>query len=53
MLAKLLGLNYQRIQFTSDILPGDIIGVSIFNAKNHEFKLAWLIQHKLMEGMSE
>lgn len=37
-LAKLLGLNYQRIQFTSDILPADIIGASIFDAKNHEFK---------------
>lgn len=36
-LAKLLGLNYQRIQFTSDILPADIIGCSIFNAENHQF----------------
>jgi MoxR-like ATPase len=36
-LAKLLGLNYQRIQFTSDILPADIIGASIFNAQNHTF----------------
>lgn len=37
-LAKLLGLKYQRIQFTSDILPADIIGASIFDAKNLEFK---------------
>ncbi|TAK60669.1 MoxR family ATPase [Methylobacter sp.] len=37
-LAKLLGLNYQRIQFTSDILPADIIGSCVFDAKNHEFK---------------
>ncbi len=36
-LAKLLGLEYQRIQFTSDILPADIIGSSIFNAENHQF----------------
>ncbi len=36
-LAKLLGLHYQRIQFTSDILPADIIGTSIFDVKNHEF----------------
>ncbi len=36
-LAKLLGLNYQRIQFTSDILPADIIGSSIFNVEKHEF----------------
>jgi len=37
-LAKLLGMNYQRIQFTSDILPADIIGASVFDSKNHEFK---------------
>lgn len=37
-LAKLLGMNYQRIQFTSDILPADIIGASVFDGKNHEFK---------------
>jgi MoxR-like ATPase len=36
-LAKLLGLHYQRIQFTSDILPADILGASVFDAKNHEF----------------
>ncbi len=36
-LAKLLGLNYQRIQFTSDILPADIIGSSIFDAKKGQF----------------
>ncbi len=37
-LAKLLGLHYQRIQFTSDILPADILGASVFDAKNLEFK---------------
>lgn len=37
-LAKLLGLNYQRIQYTSDIMPADIIGASVFDAKNFEFK---------------
>ncbi len=36
-LAKLLGLQYQRIQFTSDILPADIIGSSIFDTENHQF----------------
>lgn len=30
VLARLLGLDFQRIQFTSDMLPADIIGVSIF-----------------------
>ncbi|MFQ3172006.1 MAG: MoxR-like ATPase, partial [Oleispira sp.] len=29
-LAKALGLSYNRIQFTSDIMPADILGVSIF-----------------------
>jgi MoxR-like ATPase len=36
-LARLLGLQYQRIQFTSDILPADIIGTSIFDSKNQSF----------------
>lgn len=31
VLARLLGLHFQRIQFTSDLLPADIIGVSIFD----------------------
>jgi len=31
VLAQLLGLNFQRIQFTSDMLPADILGVSIFD----------------------
>ncbi len=36
-LARLLGLHYQRIQFTSDILPADIIGGSIYDADKHRF----------------
>ncbi len=36
-LARLFGLDYQRIQFTSDILPADIIGSSVFDAERHEF----------------
>jgi len=38
LLAKLLGLQYQRIQFTSDLLPADIIGVSIFNQAEGVFQ---------------
>jgi MoxR-like ATPase len=30
-LANVLGLNFQRIQFTSDLLPGDILGTSVFD----------------------
>ncbi len=37
-LAKLLGLDYQRIQFTSDLLPADIIGVSIFDRNDSLFR---------------
>ncbi|MDO8845292.1 MAG: AAA family ATPase [Methylicorpusculum sp.] len=37
-LAILMGMNYQRIQFTSDLLPSDIIGASIFDVDNHTFK---------------
>lgn len=36
-LAVLLGLDYQRIQFTSDLLPADILGSSIFDARSHSF----------------
>jgi MoxR-like ATPase len=37
-LARLLGLDYQRIQFTSDLLPADIIGVSIFDRDSSAFR---------------
>ena len=35
--AKLLGLEFTRIQFTSDLLPADILGVSIFDDKSQSF----------------
>lgn len=37
-LAQVLGLDYQRIQFTSDVLPADIIGVSVFDKNQSEFR---------------
>jgi MoxR-like ATPase len=37
-LARSLGLAFQRIQFTSDLLPSDIIGISIFNQARQEFE---------------
>lgn len=37
-LAAVLGLSYQRVQFTSDLLPADIIGVSIFNQQTTQFE---------------
>jgi MoxR-like ATPase len=33
-LAQVLGLSYNRVQFTSDILPADILGVSVFEPKS-------------------
>ncbi|MFW9905008.1 MAG: AAA family ATPase [Candidatus Thorarchaeota archaeon] len=36
-LAEILGLNFKRIQFTPDLMPGDITGVSVFNMKTQEF----------------
>jgi MoxR-like ATPase len=37
VLAKLLGLDFQRIQFTSDMLPADILGVSIYDRQEGRF----------------
>ncbi|MCV4282086.1 AAA family ATPase [Pseudomonas capsici] len=36
-LARILGLSYQRIQFTSDLLPGDILGTSVFDRDTGQF----------------
>lgn len=38
-LAMVMGLSYKRVQFTSDMLPGDIIGTNIFDAKTQSFSL--------------
>jgi MoxR-like ATPase len=38
VLARSLGLQFQRIQFTSDMLPADIIGVSIYERETGGFK---------------
>ena len=37
-LAGTLGINYARIQFTSDLLPADVLGVSIFDPAAHAFR---------------
>ena len=36
-LARVLGLSFQRIQFTSDLLPGDILGTSVFDKNSSQF----------------
>ena len=37
-LAKSLGCSFKRIQFTSDLLPSDILGVTIYNPQRHDFE---------------
>ena len=37
-LSKSVGCKFQRIQFTPDMLPSDVTGVSVFNQKNREFE---------------
>jgi MoxR-like ATPase len=36
-IASSLGMSYQRIQFTSDMLPADILGVSIYSKEQQQF----------------
>ncbi|NCF16984.1 MAG: AAA domain-containing protein [Haliea sp.] len=36
-LADVLGLSWKRVQFTSDLLPADILGVSVYNSKDASF----------------
>ena len=37
-LSKILGLDWNRVQFTSDLLPADVVGVSIFNSRENTFE---------------
>ena len=37
-LAKSIGANFKRIQFTPDLLPSDVLGVSIYNPREMEFE---------------
>lgn len=38
-LAKALGLEFGRVQFTPDLLPSDIVGAQIYNPKNSDFEI--------------
>ena len=38
LLARILGLEYSRIQFTSDLLPADIVGTSVYLRSNESFR---------------
>ena len=37
-LAQTLGLSFQRVQFTSDLLPADVLGVSIYDRETGKFR---------------
>jgi MoxR-like ATPase len=37
-LARAFRCSFQRVQFTSDMLPSDVIGISVFNPKREEFE---------------
>ncbi|MDP4537427.1 AAA family ATPase [Alkalimonas collagenimarina] len=36
-LANSLSLSYRRVQFTSDLLPGDLLGMTIYDTRSHQF----------------
>ena len=37
-LSKALSLDFHRMQFTSDVLPGDVTGFIIYNQKTNDFE---------------
>lgn len=37
-LAKVMGLQYKRVQFTSDLLPADILGATLYDQENSQFR---------------
>ncbi len=37
LLARIINVNFSRIQFTPDLMPGDVIGTSVFNPKEGSF----------------
>src|SRR6266436_8955435 len=39
MFARVLGIHYQRLQFTPDLLPSDVTGTYIFDRRQNEFVL--------------
>src|SRR5918993_3341776 len=37
LLAKIINVDFSRLQFTPDLMPGDVIGTSVFNPKEASF----------------
>jgi MoxR-like ATPase len=38
LLAKIISVNFSRIQFTPDLMPSDVLGTSVYNLKTSEFE---------------
>ena len=38
LMAKIIDVNFSRIQFTPDLMPSDVLGTSVFNPKDAEFQ---------------
>jgi MoxR-like ATPase len=38
LLARVISVDFQRIQFTPDLMPSDVLGTSVFNMKSSEFE---------------
>lgn len=38
LMAKIIDVDFSRIQFTPDLMPSDVVGTSVFNAKEGDFK---------------
>jgi MoxR-like ATPase len=38
-LTAAMGLEFRRVQFTSDLLPSDVLGVSVYNPRTHDFEV--------------
>src|SRR5215203_2172783 len=37
LMAKIIDINFSRLQFTPDLMPSDVIGTSVFNPKEGDF----------------
>ena len=38
LMAKIIDVDFSRIQFTPDLMPSDVVGTSVFNTKEGDFK---------------
>ena len=48
-LARILDVKFQRIQFTPDLMPSDILGTSVFDMKTSEFEFKNTLTFKKMK----